>query len=48
MKRALGLIIMILISHIMCSTIISNGIWGIEPQSDRVWYVMQVDEELRR
>ena len=35
-------------SHIMCSTIIGNGIWAIEPQTDQAWYVMQVDENLRK
>lgn len=34
-------------SHLMCTTIIGNGIWAIEPQTDWVWYVMQVDENLK-
>jgi len=34
-------------SHLMCATIIGNGIWAIEPQGNSVWYVMQVDENLR-
>jgi len=34
-------------SHLMCSTIIGNGIWIIEPKTDGVKYAMQVDENLR-